>query len=260
MSAPFELSWLGGPAEAHYRKARPGIDDFPWGTLDVSSYRPEARLEACASWTDMAFSEYKAVVAFTELLRALAEAQAPLDLLGMASSFVADEVLHVELASRMAMELGGATPCFVDFDKLYMRAPANLTARQRASEMVVRISCVAEALSGRLVGSAFRQARHPLTRAVLRRITADESLHYRLGGLYLEWAAGDMDDSERARLAQIALDTLQSILSDESSLARSGARDEQATIMAVNDAVVLPLARHDIVIRPADVERLFEAR
>lgn len=276
MKANFELEWMGGAAEHHYRKARPGIDDLPWGTLDVSDYPPDVRAAACASWTESAFTEYKAVVAFSEVLRALAEAQAPLDLLGMASSFVADEVVHVELASRVAMELGGAAPRPVDFDAIYMRAPRELTAFQRANEMVVRVSAVAEAFSGRMAVTAMRGTTHPLTRAVYERIVADESLHYRLGGLYLEWASERMDDDERARLAGVALETLE-LLALGWRASRSGdsprrraTREQIAEIgwvespifkpeveRAVREGVVAPLATFGIAPPPGAIDALF---
>ena len=51
------------------------------------------------------------------MLRALVDVRAPLDLLGMTSDFLADECSHVEIASRLAMELGGAAPRMVDFDR-----------------------------------------------------------------------------------------------------------------------------------------------
>jgi len=48
-------------------------------------------------------------VACAATLRALIEARAPLDLIGVASRFPLDEMVHVELCARMAMELGGGT-------------------------------------------------------------------------------------------------------------------------------------------------------
>src|SRR5215472_9210527 len=101
MNEPFELEWLGGAAEHHFRRARPGIDDLPWGTLDTSQYPPDVVLAARATWTESAYTEYRAVAAFAAVLSALCEAKAPLDVIGMASSFVADEVVHVELCSRL---------------------------------------------------------------------------------------------------------------------------------------------------------------
>ena len=134
MKVPFELEWMGGAAEHHFRKARPGIDDLPWGTLDPSKYAPAAVDQARASWTEVAINEYRAVASFSEVLRALVDVKAPLDLLGMTSDFLADECSHVELASRMAMELGGAAPRDGRLRALHRAAarPDRDAARERA--------------------------------------------------------------------------------------------------------------------------------
>jgi hypothetical protein len=199
----------------------------------------------------------------------------------MASSFVADEAVHVELASRMAMELGGAAPLLVDVDALLARAARRLTAFQRANEMVLRVSCVAEAYSGKMAVKALHADNHPLTRAVLERIVADESLHYRLGGVYLEWAAERMDDAERARLAAIALEGLASYATrrradapapvDPSAEGRRQATLEQVRTIgwihasrfaeevrdAVTRGIVNPLASYGIVLDRSAVAAMF---
>jgi hypothetical protein len=208
MKRAFELEWMGGAAEHFFRKARPGIDEMPWGTLDTSGYPPEVVDAARATWTESAYTEYRAVAAFSDVLRAMCAAGAPLDLIGMASGFVADEVVHVELASRMAMELGGAVERPVDYADLYPTASPSLTPLERCNETVLRVSCIAEALSGALAVHSLRETTHPLTRAVLERIVADESLHHRLGALYFEWASEEMSDAERARLSAVAARSL----------------------------------------------------
>ncbi len=110
MKVPFELEWMGGVAEHHFRKVRPATDELPWGTLIASEHPPAAVEYARGAWTEVAINEYRAVASFCEVLRALVDVKAPLDLLGMTSDFLTDECSHVELASRMAMELGGAAP------------------------------------------------------------------------------------------------------------------------------------------------------
>ena len=99
MKVPFELEWMGGAAAHHFRKARPGADDHPWGTVDVTKYAPAAVEEARASWTEVAINELRAVASFSEVLRALVDVKAPLDLLGMTSDFLAAE-LHRHTARR----------------------------------------------------------------------------------------------------------------------------------------------------------------
>jgi hypothetical protein len=279
MNELFELEWMGGAAEHHYRKARPGILDLPWGTLRTDDYDPDVLLAARTTWTRSSLTEYRAVAGFSEVLRAMCEAKAPLDILGMASTFVADEVVHVELASRMAMELGGGSELRTDLDVLFQRADMGLTAFQRANEMVLRVSCVAEAFSGKMAVKSMEGTTHPLTRAVMDRIVADESLHYRLGGVYLEWASELMDDEERKRLAEIALACLKPYATsgprphDPTAKGRSKATLDQIRAIgwveaplfaghvrdAVYKGIVVPLATFGIELDPVELERLFGA-
>jgi hypothetical protein len=137
--------------------------------------------------------------------------KAPLDLLGMTSDFLADECAHVELASRMAMELGGAAPRLVDFDHLTSPPRASLTALQRANELVLRVSCIAEAFSGGTASVSHETTTHALPRAVYESILRDEAHHRRLGGLYFEWALSRIDEDELRRLGRVMLVSLRGV-------------------------------------------------
>jgi hypothetical protein len=279
MMRAFELDWLGGPAERHFRRRRPGVDSMPWGSLEPKRY-PRTLLErARASWTEGAVSEFASAAAFAQILEALLALAAPVDLIGMAGEFVADEMLHVELNSRVAMELGGGVPVDVDFEA-FVRAPARtLSPFERANELVVRTSCVGEALSVPLLVGSMRSAAHPLTRAVLERIAKDEAPHARFGWIYLEWAVDRMDDAERARVARIAEKALGDYVplwQQISSSVRKGTTSEgfdirhvhelgwmeaqaygDAVREAVRDDVMAPLAALGIRLSKDRVDRLF---
>jgi len=210
VKVPFEVEWMGGAAEHHFRKARPGADDLPWGTLDPAKYSPQAVEYARGAWTEVAINEYRAVASFTEVLRALVDVKAPLDLLGMTSDFLADECSHVELASRMAMELGGGAPRMIDLSNFAVR-PQGLAPFQRANELILRVGCIAEAFSGGTATVSHASTTHALPRAVYETILRDEARHRRLGGLYFEWALSKMDDAELGRLGQVMLSALRSM-------------------------------------------------
>jgi hypothetical protein len=154
-------------------------------------------------------NEYRAIAAFSEVVRALVEVKAPLDLIGMTADFLADEARHVELASRVTMELGGAVPQGLDMEKFAPRTDPRHKAYERANEIVLRVGCIAETFSGGTAAQTLRVATHPLTRAVYETILADESRHRRFGWLYFEWASEYLDDAERARLARVAVATLE---------------------------------------------------
>jgi hypothetical protein len=208
---PFEIEWLGGPAEHHFRRARPGLDALPWGTLRPSEYPPSLVDAARRSWTELAINEYRAVTAFAEVVRAMALAKAPLDLVGMASDFLADECVHVELASRIATELGGGVGIEVDMRRFAPRPDDALAPFQRANEIVLQVGCISETFAAGIGAANRKVASHPLTRAVFDRILSDEARHRRLGALYFEWAADRLDPGERARLAGVATRALEEL-------------------------------------------------
>lgn len=202
--ALFELEILGGASERRYRKMRPEIDDMPWGTLDLSGVSEEDRIAARRAWTTAAYQEHRTAVGVTAALRALLEANAPLDLIGLAARFPLDETAHVELCARMAMEAGGGTEILYQPDAVVMDADRELSPLMRAGDLVVRFFCVGEALSIPLIRGTWKAARHPLPRAILGRILRDEAAHGTFGFLFLDWALPKLDEREKERLAESA--------------------------------------------------------
>lgn len=270
----FELPWMGGAAEHHFRKARPEVEDLPWTKIDPSQYAPAAVERARVAWTEVAINEYRAAAWFTEVVHALLDSKAPLDLVGMASDFLADECSHVEMASRLAMVLGGGVERHVDVERFAMR-PRGLTAFQRANELVLRISCVEEAFSGGTASVSLETTSHPLPRGVYEAILRDEARHRRLGGLYFEWALRRIDDAELHRLGGVLRDLLNRIkpmwsLPPQSGVAEAPSPDsralgwlepsrfaEIAREVVVRD-ILDPLATIGIEITKEDREQLFE--
>jgi hypothetical protein len=265
---PFVLEWLGGLAESRFRKLRPGVDDLPWGSLDTSGFSPLVIDRARVAWTEAAVTEYATAAAFADIVHGLLAAKAPIDLVGMTSDFVADEVLHVELTSRMAMELGGGAPYEIDFEALTIRPSLHLLPQQRASEMILR-TCVAEALSVPLLHESMEATSQPIARAVLERIAKDEAPHGELVWLYLDWAQEEMDDPERRRLARIAHEVLERARAYWSRLrSRAPVAEEQelgwmtperfdaAQSTAIRERIASPLAGYGIVLDERVIERL----
>jgi hypothetical protein len=181
---------------------------LPWGTLDAKQHSPVVIDRARIAWSSIAMSEYRAAAAFADVLGAMLAARTPLDIVGMGGDFIADELMHVELASRLAMELGGGAPLVADFESMGVRPTAGGNALERCNELVVRVGCIAETLSGAIAVETRAVVDQPLVHAIVERIARDEARHMRFGWLYLEWAAGDMTDAERSRLARIALEEL----------------------------------------------------
>ena len=107
----------------------------------------------------------------------------------------------------------------------------------------------------------------PLVRAVLDRLTADEGPHARLGFWFLDWAAEQLTDDERAGLAEIALRTIAvyaPLWKDEAcdacpvpvGLAGHDAKGREALRRAVSRGIAGPLAEYGIVLDPVRVDAL----
>ena len=207
LNVPFELEWLGGETERRLRRRRPEPACVPWGTFDLGRYPIELLRRAQAAWTEGALSEYSTAVALARLSQALLEAKAPIDLVATVADFIVDEMVHVELNARMAMELGGASPLLADVEHLGATSGAG-DPRERAAELALRISCVGEAFSLPMLAAMARASRHPLPRAVLARIAREEAPHAKAGGVVVAWALDRLGPEARARLASAALEEI----------------------------------------------------
>ncbi|HEX4419243.1 MAG TPA: hypothetical protein VH165_15130 [Kofleriaceae bacterium] len=223
-TSTFELALIGGPWGRRLAPRRAWIDDLPWNAplpalpaLPGLPARPAlpalpalpAPNDAIAArvvWTRTAFSEYASAAAFAEIAAALLAAGAPIDLIAAAGDFVVDEIVHTELAARLAAALGGAVALEVDLTRL-VRPVTPAACRDpllRAAELVVRTSCVGEAITVPMLKLAHRLAGAPLIEAALAAIVADEAGHAQLGGWFLDWAAPRLDDAARAHLGEVA--------------------------------------------------------
>jgi hypothetical protein len=204
----FELELLGGPFERRYRRVRPEVERMPWGTLDLSGFDEADVVAARRAWTSAAFQEHRTAAACASTLRALIEVRAPLDLLAMAARFPLDEIVHVELCARMAMQLGGGTDLRHDPDHLCLDRDRSLRPMLRAADLVTRFFCVGEALSIPLLRATWKAATHPLPRAVLGRIAKDEAAHGVFGWHFLDWAMPGLTAGDREHLRRAADETI----------------------------------------------------
>ena len=198
----FELTMLGGPWGRRLRPRRAWIDELPWDEA-----LPHDAVDARVVWTRTAFSEYASAAAFAEVAAALLAAGAPIDLVAAAGDFVVDEIVHTEAAARTAIALGGAVALEIDLERLVRPARA-ADPLIRAAEMVVRVSCVGEAMTVSMLKLSRRVAGSALIDAVLGRVIADESHHAQLGWWFLDWAEPRLDGDSRAHLGRTAGDAL----------------------------------------------------
>lgn len=200
----FELEMLGGTTERRFRKMRPEVEAMPWGTMDVSKAEEVDLVAARRAWTGAAYQEHRTGVACAITLKAMIEARAPVDLIAVASRFPLDEMVHVELCARMAMELGGGTEIIHDPSQMVLEPDPKLSPFMRAAECAVRFFCVGEAISIPLLRATWHVSSHPLPRAVMGRIVKDEAAHGIFGFTFLDWALPRLTEEDKAILGKNA--------------------------------------------------------
>ncbi len=259
----FVVSLLGGPWERRLAPRRAWVDRLPWGEA-----LPTDALDARVLWTRTAFSEYAAAASFGELVHRLLAAGAPIDLVAAAGDFVVDEVIHTELAARLATKLGGAVALEVDLRRLVRPAttPDPLLA---AAELAVRGSCVGEAMTVPILKLSRELAGSALIAEALATIIADEAPHAQLGWWFLDWADDRLTDEARAHLGRVAGEALAAFApllgGGGAACAQSGLgvvacdRFDAAFVAAALRHVVSPLAARGIVVPPADLAAIAAA-
>lgn len=246
MMGAFSLAIMGGPWGRRLAHRRAWIDELPW-----NEPLPKDAAGARVVWTRTAFSEYASAAAFAEIAAALLAAGAPIDLVAAAGDFVVDEIVHTEVAARLAAALGGAVALEVDLTRL-VRPPTPAAASDPllwASELIVRTSCVGEALTVPMLKLSRRLAGSALIEAALTAIADDESSHAQIGWWFLDWAEPQLDAAARRHLGEIAAAAIASfapLLSGTCRHSGLGAvacdRYDPALTQAVSRAVVRPLA------------------
>ena len=257
----FELEMLGGAVEKRYRRMRPEVETFPWGTLDLSGVPADELVRARLAWTSAAYQEHRTGVGVTEALRLLMQAQAPLDLIALGSRFPLDETVHVELCARMAMEAGGGTEILYDPTRMILGATFEGRPLLQAAELMVRFFCVGEALSIPLLRGTWKAARHPLPRAVLGRIVKDEAAHGTFGYIFLDWAEAQLDRRDRVLLGQAADLAIDAVISQWDEIRRRPKAEWQEgnalawmstdaylelAVRSMNENVLQPLRDRDV--------------
>lgn len=255
--AAFELASIGGPWARRLAPRRAWIDELPWGEP-----LPQDALGARAVWTRTAFSEYASAAAFARIAGALAAAGAPIELTAAAGDFIVDEIVHTEAAARVAAALGGAVALEVDLTKL-CRPPDAAFPLLAAAELLVRTSCVGEALTVPILKLSRALAGSPLIAATLAQVVRDEAAHSQLGWWFLDWAAPRLDDEARAHLGRVAgcaLAAFAPLLGGGCHRSGLGAvacdRYDPALVAAAHRNVVRPLAARGIELPVEDLAAL----
>ena len=258
----FELGLFGGPLEHQYREMRPEVEAMPWGTVAASLHEYDDAVvhKARKIWTMAAFQEYRTGASVAFALQQLIDVRAPLDLIAVATRFPLDEVVHVELCSRLLHELGGAMTLMHNPDAMTPPIDEDLEPLVKCAETIIRVFCVGEAVSIPILRSSAHHSTHPLTKAILSRIALDEAMLGQFGWFFLDWCLEAFVEKERHYLKSAAHDEIGKLLQAWDRFAEPSAADiaqdrlgwmnpktyYQVAHQALDDAVIKPFVKRNM--------------
>jgi len=131
-------------------------------------------------WAGRIVDEYRSVVVFTELLKLLAECEAPFAALCTVQRLIGDELRHARACAQVVEWLGGFDGLSVDLADLAL--PARDDSKEgRALEIVVRELVVAETESLVMLRACRDATEQPAIRRVLEMLLRDEVRHAAAG-------------------------------------------------------------------------------
>lgn len=188
------------------RPARELLLGLPSVHVARSRYAP-AELEAArVVWAGRIVDEHRSVVVFAELLRCLAEIDAPFAAIASVTRLVADELRHATLCADVARALGGIDDLEIDLVGLGLPPDTAHDPVARAREIVVRELVVAERESVTVLAAYRDAASDPAIARVLSCLLLDEARHAATGVALQALLDARFPPSaeETARLAQVA--------------------------------------------------------
>lgn len=187
---------------------------------DLSRYAPEDIDAARLAWAGRIVDEYRSVAMFSELLRLLADLEAPYPALCTVHRLIGDELRHTELTARVVGWLGGHADLEIDLADcgLPPRGPDE-SAIERALALVGRELVVGEQESIYAL-AAYRDATaEPAIKGVLELVLLDEVRHAAAGKALFELIGSPAD---RAALADVLADDREKLRATYTASARGG--------------------------------------
>ncbi|WP_437525040.1 ferritin-like domain-containing protein [Sorangium sp. So ce726] len=157
-----------------------GVDDGLGVRPDLERFSAEDIEHAQLAWSHRVLGEYRGVVIYTELLAALAEAEAPYPALAAVHRIIGDELRHSRQCAEVVGWLGGWESLHLDLGGQRMPRTGDPPAA-RALEIAARELVLVEEESVRTLRAHVRAAEEPSIRRVFESLLRDEVRHAAAG-------------------------------------------------------------------------------
>lgn len=185
---------------------------------------PELRQKLARAWEQQGAMEHASIAAFARFALQLLALGAPAELVAAAAQALDDERRHAEACFALASRYGGGP---VGPGPLDVGSALGATDLESCVLSALHEGCVGETLAALEAAEAAEHCADESTRAVLRRIAAEEAQHAALAWRFLAWALPRCSASTVDRV-RAAFAAALSAAMEPSPPARIGAFDRQA--------------------------------
>jgi hypothetical protein len=194
---PPPLRRLSGTRYLAEAPGAPQLPSLPAPQLD--GFTPSVRALAAEAWTLRAEEEHRSAAIFGALGAAVLVDGFALDLAGLVSGTVADELRHAALCAELAQRFAASTPR-VRMTRVVRRLERRPEPRWRALAILFVEGAIGETISSALFNAGRHATTEPCSRAALAHIARDEARHARR--FWEALATLTLDDGDRARLQE----------------------------------------------------------
>lgn len=153
------------------------------------------------NWRKRMVHEHQSAAVFTDLVPQMMAAEAPLDFKTVVTRSGLDELRHAGLCGQVVEFLGGEAEAQADLEMHDLPEHPDVDRFQAALRNVVFASCLSETVSMALLTAEREHVEEPFIDRVLDQLTGDESLHARLGWVYLDECIDAHPERSREALA-----------------------------------------------------------
>lgn len=163
------------------------------------SYGDEAQQLARLNWLARMRQEHDSAAVFAGMLPQLVEAQCSLEMKAVVLRSAIDELRHAALCGQVARLLGGEPVVEADLMPRALPVHEGCSPRERIVRNVVFVSCISETVAVAVLSDEREHVREPHITRVLTQLAGDETLHARIGWIFLreQWPLLESDERER---------------------------------------------------------------
>ncbi len=163
------------------------------------SHSPAA-LELCArNWTRRMKQEHDSAATFAAMLPQLVEAEAGVDAKVAVLRSAMDELRHAALCAEVVQYLGGDPAIETDLTVPPLAEHPGVPALEKITRNLLFVGCLSETVAVALLTNEREYVRDPYIARVLKQLAGDETLHARVGWIWLRDVWGRFDAAAKER-------------------------------------------------------------